>query len=210
MISLEAIIREFGREALRLQLRESQQIDNRALQAIHNKAALDRSEAIRSWLQSYQVFQGIEGPRRIAIATAVLNWADTCDPQRSLATVDDLTTAHEEMMAVCELANGDKRDFTSLASKALWLCYPDAVPIFDSFAQRALWVISKLESDITTLAGTASEYRKFIHVWKTLYDRYARAINEIESGTYPYRVRIFDKVLWLVGEPLYGRRLEIP
>lgn len=31
------------------------------------------------------------------------------------------------------------------SSKALWLRYPHDVPIFDSFVQRALWVIAKLE-----------------------------------------------------------------
>jgi hypothetical protein len=210
MISLEAIIHDFGPRAMRLQVEESERTDNRALQAIQNRTAPDRREAIRSWLQSYQVFQGIKSQRRVSIATAVLNWADTCDPQRGVTTVDDLAIAHEEILTICERANGEKRDFTSLASKALWLCYPDAVPIFDSFTQHALWVISKLESDITTLAGNVSEYRKFIHVWKTLYDRYASAINAIELGRYPYRVRIFDKILWLIGEPLYGRRPETP
>lgn len=210
MISLEAIIRDFGPRAIRLQVEEFEQTDNRALEAIQDRTAPDRSEAIRSWLQSYEVFQGIKGPRRIAIATAALNWADTCDPQRDVTTVEDLATAHGEILAICERANGKKRDFTSLASKALWLRYPDAVPIFDSFAQRALWVISKLESDIPILAGNVSEYRKFVYLWKTLYDRYASIINAMEVGTYPYRVRIFDKILWLIGEPLYGRRSEIP
>jgi hypothetical protein len=92
-----------------------------------------------------------------------------------------------------------------LASKALWLCYPGSVPLYDSYAQRALWVICKLEKEIPTLPENEPEYRKFVHVWKAVYDRYAGAINSIEIGTYPYRVRIFDKILWLIGEPRYSR-----
>ena len=88
---------------------------------------------------------GIHGPRRLAITEAVLAWADARDTQRDLSTVDALDQAHQEMVAVCVAANGKARDFTSLASKALWLCYPESVPLFDSFARRALWVICKMD-----------------------------------------------------------------
>ena len=40
--------------------------------------------------------------------------------------------------------NQTPRSLTSLTSKALWCCYPDAIPIFDSYARRALWVLSRL------------------------------------------------------------------
>ena len=85
-----------------------------------------------------------------------------------------------------------------------------SVPILDDFTQCALSVISKLEADITSLPETDSDYRKFVHLWKTLYDRYAAALNEIDIGTYPYRVRIFDKILSLLGDPRYGLRTAIP
>jgi hypothetical protein len=183
---------------------------DKALLALGDSTAPDRIEVIRDWLQSYQVFQGIEGPTRIAIATAVLKWADSRDLRRDSTTVDSLNEVHAELMDICTIANGENRGFTSLASKALWLCYPETVPIFDTFAQRTLWVISKLEPDITPLPDSDPEYRKFVHVWKALYDRYASAIDEIDLGTYPYHVRIFDKILWLLGEPRYGRDPVVP
>lgn len=186
-------------QALDLQLEESKNGDSQALLILKDKSASHRSEGIRRWLQSYRVFQGIDGPKRPVISAAVLQWADIRDMQRDLTTADALTMAHSELMAVCAQANGKKRDFTSLASKALWLCYPDSVPIFDRFAQRALWVISKLETDLNPLPKTEPEYRQFVHIWKTLYERYASALNEIDIGAYPYRVRIFDKILWLIG-----------
>lgn len=210
MIHLEEVIRQFGQEALRLQLEESEKDDTAALLALENKTKQGRSEAIRKWLQGYQVFQGIPGPKRIAIAASVVEWADTRDKQRDLTTVDALVAAHTELEDVCIRAYGKKRSFNSLASKALWLCYPSSVPILDDFTQSALSVISKLEADTTSLPETDSDYRKFVHLWKTLYDRYAAALNEIDIGTYPYRVRIFDKILWLLGEPRYGRRTAIP
>jgi hypothetical protein len=206
VISFDTVIRRFGPLAMRIQLMESEETDSMALAALNNKAApgSDRAEAIRSWLQSYQVFQGIDGPKRIAIAAAVVQFFDARDPHRDLTSVDALVKAHAEMMTACQEANGDKRDFTSLASKALWLCYPSNTPLFDAFAQSALHVISKLEPDISTLPASDSEYYKFAHVWMALYQRYSAAIDAIDIGDYPYHVRIFDKILWLIGEPRYG------
>ena len=203
MIHLDTVIRNFGAQALRMQLTEFQNTDNKALEALRDKSSSNRGEVIRNWLQIYQVFQGIEGTNRRAIASAVLEWADARDIYRDLTSVDALDQAHTEMTDAC-LRVGGKREFTSLASKALWLCYPDTVPLYDSFAQRALWVISKLEKDLTTLPENEPEYKKFVFVWRALYDRYAGAINSIDIGTYPYRVRIFDKILWLLGERRYS------
>lgn len=89
------------------------------------------------------------------------------------------------------------------SQEALWLCYPASVPLYDSFTQCALWVLSKL-LDIDPLPKAEPEYRQFVHMWKALYQRYESTLNEIPLGNYPYRVRIFDMVLWLVGQPRYG------
>jgi hypothetical protein len=202
MINFGVVIRRFAPQALRLQRNESEQADNIALNAIQNKISPNRDETISTWLRKYGVLQGIDGSKRRAIASAIVKWADARDMQRDLTTADALDMAHRELAGVC--ACGGDRGFTSLASKALWLCYPQSVPIFDSFAQRALWIISKLEKDIVTLPETESEYRRFVHIWKSLYDRYKSALEEIDLGDYPYRVRIFDKILWLIGERGYG------
>jgi hypothetical protein len=41
-----------------------------------------------------------------------------------------------------------------------------------------------------------------VHVVLT-YDRYAWALAAIDLRGYPYRVRIFDKILWIIGFPAY-------
>jgi hypothetical protein len=204
MINFDAVIRGFAPQA-RLLLKESKETDARALSAIQNQTAPnrdDREQAIRGWLREYGVFQGIGGPKRNAIASAIVTWADTRNLQLDLATADALDMAHSELVRVC--ACGGERGFTSLASKALWLCYPRSVPIFDGFVQRALWMISKLEKDIVSLPEAKSDYGKFVHIWKALYDRYSGTLEAIDLGDYPYRVRIFDKILWLIGKPGYG------
>jgi hypothetical protein len=69
-----------------------------------------------------------------------------------------------------------------------------------------LWIISKLEPDIDALPSTNPVYRKFVHVWKALYDRYGRTLDDVGIGTDPYRVRVFDRILWIIGEPRFGVR----
>jgi hypothetical protein len=107
-------------------------------------------------------------------------------------------------MAACSGADGRGRDFTSLTSKALWLRYPNAVPLYDRFAQEALWMISKLERGLPPTPNGASKYGAFAVRWKFLCDRYAPAIEAIDNKGYPYRVRIFDRILWFIGQPVYG------
>ena len=206
MIDFEAVIRHFGAEAVHLQLREAETLDNPVLASLRNKNASNRVEVLRSWFYNYQVFQGIPSESRSAVASAVLEWADTRDLQAKLTTVGAVEQAHTGLMTVCSNADGRNRDFTSLASKALWLCYPYDVPMFDSFAQRALWVIAKLETRGGDAIVDGPEYRRFLHIWKALYDRYAVVLSEIETHGYPYRVRIFDKILWMIGTRDYVYR----
>jgi hypothetical protein len=206
LIDFEAIIGHFGEEAVRLQLQEMETLDNPALASVRNKNAAGRVEVLRRWFHNYQVFQGISADKRLAVASAVLQWADERDLQSNLSTVEAVEQAHIELMAACSNADGRNRDFTSLASKALWLCYPYDVPIFDSFARRALWVIAKLEAGRGAVIVEGPEYRRFLYVWKALYDRYAVALRQIDTHGYPYRVRIFDKILWMIGTRDYAHR----
>lgn len=107
------------------------------------------------------------------------------------------------MPAVCSQAEGRGRDFTSLASKVLWLRYPDEVPLYDGFAQEALWMLSKLEPDLPPIPKSTTKYGEFTLIWRTFYDRYADSIAAIDNDGYPYRIRIFDRILWLLGYPSY-------
>jgi hypothetical protein len=204
MISMETIISQLGPQALH-EL-EQVEFDGPALLAVRDSTAPDRNNVLRQWLLSYNVFQGIDNPGRDAIVAAILQWADRRDPERDLTTVEAITEAHVELMGVCIEAytgtSGKRRDFTSLASKALWLCYPASVPLYDSFTQCALWVLCKF-LDTDPLPRAEPQYRQFVHIWKALYQRYENTLDEIPLGNYPYRVRIFDIILWLVGKPRY-------
>lgn len=207
MLDIKAVIRHFGPQSISILLKQ-EEFDTKALQAVKDSSASDRVYVILGWLQSYKVFQGIPGPQRTAIAEAILRYADLPRQRGGLATEDDLCQAHKSLLEECVEAYGKERDFTSLASKALWLCYPDDVPLFDNFARRALWVFAKMESGITPLADTEPEFRQFVHIWKSLYARYKDTIDEIDMHAYPHTVRVFDVILWIVGSPEYKVSLE--
>jgi len=138
----------------------------------------------------------------------VLTWADSREHKRILDGPGALHSAHEELMRrVCDAYTHDsenkRREFTSLTSKALWLCCPDKVPMFDSHAGRALWVLTKIESGIVAPPGGASDYHQFVFVWTQFYEKYRDAISNSDIRGYPYRVRVFDRILWMIGKDQY-------
>jgi hypothetical protein len=203
MLNFDILIRHFGPRAV-FQLCDEAATDNLGLDAMNRRGSGSRVAAIRKWMDIYKVLQGIDAARRDALAKAVLNWADNQLDDSRLETLDALVRAHADLMAACSQADGRGRDFTSLASKALWLRYPDAVPLYDRFAQEALWMLSKLEPNLPPIPKDAPKYGAFTLIWRTLYDRYAPSIAAVDNKGYSHRVRIFDKILWLIGEPVYG------
>ena len=102
------------------------------------------------------------------------------------------------------MAYGKQRDFASFASKALWLRYPNEVALYDSFAQRALWMAAKIEPNLPRTQGGEAGYSSFALIWRSFYERYSSAIAEVPDRGYPYRVRIFDRILWIIGAPAYS------
>ncbi len=213
MIDFELMFSCFGSKAAKYLL-EDEKTDNKALLAVRTESDAARIDKMRHWLQVYEVFQYIPSAQRSAIAAAVLRWADSQDKSTRLMTEDALCSAHEVLMKECCEAYGKKRNFISLASKALWLCYPQDTPFFDSFAQRALWIFAKMESgsnplsevELTRLAPMPEHrvYRQFVHIWKAFYDLNERQLTDVsEQFSYRYPVRIFDKILWIIGSPDY-------
>lgn len=209
MVDFEAIVRHFWPKALdTIQSWSDGASEQKGFSAIGGENLPARKADLREWLQSYSVFQGFTTIRRDQITDAVLTWADARNPSRDLRTSESLAIAHAELEVACQACipsgpTGKHRNFTSLASKALWLSYPHSVPIYDSYARNALHILCKIEDGITTISKESPEYAQFVHVWKQLYERYKGTIESLDIGTYPYRVRVFDVVLWLTGQPTY-------
>ena len=211
MMNFETVVRHYWPKALcdiKADPEESKR-DQEAIKAVTERQLPTRRDDLRKWLWFYRVLQGFTTPEGFKIAEAVLGWADgDRNRSRDLTTAEALAAAHAELMKVVCQAYGKRRDFTSLASKALWLCYPESVPMFDGWTRNALYVISKIENGINPIAEKTPDYEQFVHVWKQLYSKYKETIESLDIGTCPYpyrvyRVRVFDRILWLIGRSSY-------
>ncbi len=205
MLDLEKVITRFWPMALGMQLENFHEVDEAAILQLNDPQNAGRIAGIRHWLEvHYAVFQGLTNAQRDNVTAAIVGWADHDRPNLAPLTPAELADAHEGLAAACVQGLGRPRDFSSLASKALWLCYPENVPMLDRNARNALYVLSKLKCDFPQAPADATGYRAFVHVWLGLYDQYQTTIESLEIREYPYRVRVFDKILWLVGDPRYG------
>ena len=206
ILDIGALIREIGPTAVELSIRESNRksvSDNLAIDAIMDPVADGRSSSLRKWLEYYRVFQGLNDRQRNSVSAAVLAWIDGRESNSHLQDLNSLFSAHASLASACVEGFQGKRNFTSLASKALWLRYPNEVPLYDHYAQQALWMLAKIEPDLPKASKSASSYESFAIIWRAFYDRYSSDIAAIPHQGYPYSVRIFDRILWILGAPKY-------
>lgn len=204
MIDFDAIIKTFGPKAVaNLNQSNSRDSDERAINAIRNRNVNNREAILKNWLRSYSVFQGIIDERREAITKVVLQWSDSLGESIELKSLDEICKAHAELRSRCEDTAGKHRRFISLASKAIWLRSPENVPIYDQYAQDALFFLCKLDTQPPAIGERQPDYERFARFWKDRYDRHEKALSEIAMNGYKYRARVFDVILWLIGRPGY-------
>ena len=207
MLKLNELISHFGPKAV-AQLCYEAPTDDLGLAAMNRGDSDGRVAALRKWMDIYKVLQGIDGERRDAIAGATLGWADRQELQSRLDNLDSLVHAHVELMAGCSQADGRGRKFISLVSKAMWLRCPADVSLYDHFAQDALWILSKLEPNLSAIPVNATQYGAFALIWRAFYDKYASSIGAIDTRGYPYRVAssiAFSGCLALPNTPFQAR-----
>jgi hypothetical protein len=206
ILDFGALIRELGSRAVDLSISESNHKsinDNMAIAAVMDQDAENRVVSLRKWIEYYKVFQGLSGEERNSITQAVLSWIDSREQDSRLRDLNSLLSAHTALANACAAPLGKMRNFTSLASKALWLRYPNEVPLYDRYAQQALCMLAKITPDLPRVSKSADSYEAFALVWRALYDRHASDIAAIPHKGYPYSVRIFDRILWILGATKY-------
>lgn len=206
MLDLNRLVRTFVAQAVELQIKTCQDQDEDVIKAVNGGA--NAQARVEAWLKNYKVFQGYKNQERHDVASKVVEYAQRRDRNADLSQWPVLMKQYENLYNACAAAthpkrNGKPRDATSLASKALWSCYPSAVPVYDAHAQRAVWIIARL-LEVTPVAGT-SRYGAFAEIWLELYRRVEPLLEEADRRKYPYKVRAFDKILWIVGQPNYER-----
>src|ERR1035438_3822994 len=169
MLDLAQITKELVAERRHCDKLETE-ADNTVIQAINqrDRDSADRKKSLVDWLNRYKVFMGFSADSRISIAGEIIGFADERQ-ERSLhrdknRIISEFNLLKDRISAVApRKRDGEQREVTSLASKSLWICYPNDVPIFDRNAVTALGVISRLchlapEPDL-------QEYVCFVDVW---------------------------------------------
>ena len=209
MIDQNQIVEHFLDEALRLCRTEGLKEDDAVIRSLNDRnqrADVRRTEVLK-WLRYYGVLQGLNEADRNAVTSVIVDFADArganVSPLSEVEIIDKFNELHERCRSKVRPNKDQKpRSLTSLTSKALWCCYPDAVPIFDSYAQRALWVLTRLMG--LAPPADAMEYGRFVSVWLSLYRGVERTLDVSGFGDYRYKVRVFDRILWIIGQPEYG------
>lgn len=210
MIDLIQIAEQFLDEAVR-HCRIDAEIDKQAIAALKDQGQdyAVRVRTITGWMHYYRVLRGLNGSDASAVAGAILQFADAKRPIPTQGR-DSLLARFDELYRMCNSAVRPKKDnsprsLVSLASKGLWCCYPDVVPLFDANAERALWSITRLLRSKRP-ADQVSQYEKFVSIWLDVFQEVQHVIDPTRLAGYPFKIRVFDRILWIIGEPAYGIR----
>lgn len=199
MIDMAEIVKRFIGDALEDQ-QELLQYDRAVMDALSTPTDKSSADAVIRWLRLYKVLR-IKKQTHRPIARAILNYADELDRNTLPLEGRGLLKAYEDLHEAVQRVgpkkrDGAKRGLISLTSKALWCLSPETVPIYDSRALNAVTTLSRL-SGIQVPAE--SGYAGYIQMWQKLYGMARPTIKAADLNGYPYEVRIFDKILWLIG-----------
>ncbi|WP_157692236.1 hypothetical protein [Burkholderia pseudomallei] len=172
--------------------------------------------AVKPWMEAYGLFRGITNEDREEICKSFLAFSAS-HSIRSKLSDDDVGEVYGELFDV--LYQVVARAWTSASSKLLWCLYPSGMVIYDAFVHRALVVLRCIDPDLAGFpsVGTApnvnsrndiklvtAHYVNYQRIVKRLRDVHKERLDQLRDHhkeTYPYDIRIVDKLLWMIGNP---------
>lgn len=107
----------------------------------------------------------------------------------------------------------------SATSKLLWCLYPDTIVIYDTFVHRTLIVMQSIDDDLSAfprvgaprsidgeadIVAATTHYMNYQAMVRRLQTRHWQLLRDLRkryNESYPYDVRIIDKLLWMIGNP---------
>lgn len=172
---------------------------------------------IQSWMRDYGLFQGIKKANRNAVVKQFILFSKKHQRTNFQPNDAEIQALFSELFT--HLYREVPRSWVSASSKLLWCLYPDTVAIYDAFVHRALVVMQCLDDDLKGFprVGTAPKIKsetdivlsvKFYMNYQSMVRRLTKVhrslLNDLRKKhgvTYPYDIRILDKVLWMIGNP---------
>jgi len=197
---LESVTRDFIKSEFRNGV--DKKLDEETVHAVRTQdmERRDREAQLRKWLNFMKVIRFYPKEIHAKIVGQILAYADGPRPGEPLGGKAAIVSEYERLRECIEKAFDRPRGVTSLASKALWCCYPNDVPIFDGNACKALAVMSRLWRMVPEPDETA--YTLFVDLWLQLYEKLKTVIQQADIEGYPYRIRVLDQLLWYLGGDL--------
>ena len=175
------------------------------------------TQLVMSWMRDYGLFQGITIQEREEVSNKFLSFARSIGSTVDITDKDALRNIYSKLFRL--LFNAVNRSWMSATSKLLWCIYPDDIVIYDSFVYRALVVMQCLDRGLSKfprigvapkvtsesdIASATSHYMNYQGMVRHIYEHNIKILNELRNNyreTYPYDIRIIDKLLWMIGNP---------
>jgi hypothetical protein len=134
------------------------------------------------------------------LASCVVEFYDSSRPKTISSDPDSVLLVFVQLESLLSKLNSSKgrtHGLVSLASKALWCCYPESVPIYDKNAEDALRVLGRLIDGLPQI-GRTCEYNDFLCAWFQLHAK-LKVIDSTPAHI-RYKIRVLDRYLWTLGQ----------
>ena len=195
-LCINSIVEKYFEEAVQLLLK-GYAGDQEGIAAAKGQTADEakRHLDMKGCLSKFRVLHWVNKTTQSELIKTVLEFLDRCPdtPVNEACFIDFVET----LTLDCKKVTGKKN--LSLSSKALWCRYPSQVLIYDKNARLSLTVLCRLADTPVRRQGRA--YADFVEGWNALYEPVAPMIAErLNDCGYPYAIRVFDKILWILGQ----------
>ncbi|MBI3530707.1 MAG: hypothetical protein HY067_22405 [Betaproteobacteria bacterium] len=172
---------------------------------------------VTSWMRDYGLFQGITARNRAAIVARFLRFAHAHKATAHNPNEEEIATLYAALFTA--LHREVPRSWMSATSKLLWCLYPDTIVIYDTFVHRTLIVMQSIDDDLSAfprvgaprsidgeadIVAATTHYMNYQAMVRRLQTRHWQLLRDLRkryNESYPYDVRIIDKLLWMIGNP---------
>lgn len=170
---------------------------------------------VRAWMRDYGLLQGITAHDRDVIVSRFLEFVGEHAWYVGEPTAAEIQAMYAALFGA--LYDAVPRSWASATSKLLWCLYPKTVVIYDSFVHRVMVVMQCIDDDLADFPriGGAPKIKEAADIAFAVqhYMNYQAMVNQLltvhaqtlanlrtrDNETYPYDIRILDKVLWMIG-----------
>jgi len=170
---------------------------------------------LERWMRKYSLFRGLKKEVCLDIAQSIVDKSETIKKKLRLNS-NQVSSEIFEYVLDC-MYQSYPRKWVSAASKVLWCFEPNNIVIYDSYVEKVITVIQPIIPELNKFEriGNCPSYSKangnkniadyychysdlVINLYK-IYESYLYEVMKDQNVDYPYRLRLFDKLLWILG-----------